>query len=1038
MIRLLALALLVGMALPLSAQTPTHLYDNESIEKKVEFIQNLRRKGYVPLARDFTDQLIKTAKQEEHLLLLKLEQARTVVALAKEEGPEQRMKLIGQARELFAPFLKSNPNSPAGAQARMEMARLFSMQAMLRLNRASAEEDPEIRAKGAKEARDLYDAANDEFEAAIKVFKDTNQKNEEVYGEFDRALNFVAKASAFIEPNENRQRALTVHNATLIFDKFAKDKESETGLLANAYLVKCYQEEDSPDKVNEHMIIVDGAKGPSAAKAQKLALYYAILYEKTRPKSDPAKSVIDRSNLWLQRFPTAKKSFEGEHLRYEQALGYLTLASRKTDGFKKEKYDKLKTNLKEKTDFETNLNNADKLAKELAAENGDFSERAKGLHSQVERIRILLEPSKSRASFDAALMNAKIRFSDAAAAKEPDASKIFRQGQDLLRVAITVGETEGVQPGKMHEAQYMLGQAYLSVNDGRRAAISFDALARATPPSKKGAEGAAQAIHLYKQFIEQENDEIARDLLFDLGDYVLRPDMKKLWGGDPIIGIALYTLAMDLYARDKHKEALDHLAKMPKDSLGYAYAQSQAVFIALAGRQNADADKRKAWTEAAKAALARLGPLPPGADGTTTLLWHSASLKGPEILYAEGAELLRANKIPEAEACYVGMAKMIAGIEAVFAKAGDRLAKDKKDKVGLAIQVLKKYSHLGAAEIEYRKGDYAKVGQWLGPVVAEVQKGDTNPKADILVPDIDVVGESINLVLRALIQLSDLDRAQNAYSLLIRIKPAGGEAHDSARFTRALIKDLSEQYEDMKSKKDAKFHATVARFEVFGDVMAKSLVYNAKPPKLPDIINMAKFFASLERFKKAADLFEVVPKPKFLDQPGLKATAEQENELYDYWDSQLEYGNMLRKSQDWAGANKLYNSIINHPNGRKQVFARKEKIHMYEDMGQFGTAQNQWVEFMKPLAKADLANNKTIQNLYFEAYYSKVVCLYKHSQSAKKDSDSYLNQAASQIVQLEFARDSTGWQLVGPKFVDFMEKEKKLKEAYEVAKSKRK
>src|SRR4029453_13320744 len=99
----------------------------------------------------------------------------------------------------------------------------------------------------------------------------------------------------------------------------------------------------------------------------------------------------------------------------------------------------------------------------------------------------------------------------------------------------------------------------------------------------------------------------------------------------------------------------------------------------------------------------------------------------------------------------------------------------------------------------------------------------------------------------------------------------------------------------------------------------------AKPPKLQDIINLAKFFASLERYKKAAKLFEAVPKPKYLDQPGLKATAEQKNEPYDYWDSQLEYGNMLRKSQDWAGANKLYNSILNHPNGRRQTFAKIEK-----------------------------------------------------------------------------------------------------------------
>src|SRR6185295_14690097 len=195
--------------------------------------------------------------------------------------------------------------------------------------------------------------------------------------------------------DELRKRSLTVDEARKIFEDFAKDHETTLGLLANAYLVKCQQELQDPPKVQQHLQIVESAKGEFAKPARKMAVYYDILGD--REKSN-FKKVIDKTNVWLQRFPAAKKSYEGEHLRFEQAVGHLTLASGMTDGFKKDKYDKMKLNAKDKSQFELHLTNADKLAKELAAENGDFSERGKGLHNQIERIRILVEPSKSLAS----------------------------------------------------------------------------------------------------------------------------------------------------------------------------------------------------------------------------------------------------------------------------------------------------------------------------------------------------------------------------------------------------------------------------------------------------------------------------------------------------------------------------------------------------------------------------------------------------------------------------------------------------------------
>jgi hypothetical protein len=1048
MIRSLALTLLVGMALPLSAQAQPRLFNDESIESKTEFLRNLRRKGYASLAKEFGDQLLKTAKEEE-IPILTLEQARTAVALAKEKGPGQRMKLLDEARASFEPFLKSNPNSAVGAQARLEMAALLSMQALMRLNKAhtpGAEE--ETRERFAKEARDLYDAADGEFGVAIKIFNDINQKKEGVLAEFDRALNMIEKAATYINtdnPAQNRKRAETVDAARQIFAEFAKDKETTNGLLANAHLIKCYQELQDPSKANDYYLIVTGAQGAAAAPAQRLARYYDILYDKARPtiKGDRLKSVIDRTNDWLQRYPAARKSYEGEHLRYEQALSYYTYASAATDGFKKEKYDKIKSNTKEKLTFDLNLNNADKLAKELQSENGDFSDRGAGLHALIERTRIVLE-NKGLASFESAMFIADDKFREAAAGKG-DAQKLFREGQSALRAAIAQGEKEGAPPSKLHDAQYLMGRAFLSVNDLRRSAISFDALARANPPSKKGAEAAGQALRLYKYFVDEENDVTAREYLHDLGDFVLAPTMARLWSGDPVIGVACHNLAMDYFAQEKHKEALAYLEKMPKDSLGYAFAQSQAVFIALSARKATEvADEKKAWMQAAKTALSRIGSLPTGADAATAQLWFNASLQGPEFLYADAAEHLKGAKLKEASDCYREMAKGIAAVEAVFAKEGDKLPADKKKQVGFTIEVLKKYAHLGAADIEYRKGNYEKVleDNMLGGLVKEIyEKGTKDPKGDIQVLEVQVVGESMTLVLRSLIQLGRLEQAKGAYVLMMRIKSASSQVQDNAKFSRDLIRDLGGQVEEMKKKNDPNLKVMLGKFTSFADALAKSLVYENKKFNSLDIENLARLYSSLDQFKKAADLFKVVPEPKFLNQTGLKATEEQEKELLSYWSLQLEYGNLLRKSKDYEAANKVYVGIMNHPNSRAQLAAKKEQIHIYEDRETYGPAIKLWKDFMDSLQRTGrLGQEKKLQEVYFDAYYHNALCFYKHSQLPKVIKDGkeqlYLNNAASLIYRLETSRDNLGWQLIGPRFLNYMQNEKKLKDAYEALKKK--
>ena len=88
-LRLLSLVLLV-VALPVRAQEP--------VESELDFVRKMRAKGYADLAKEYLDRM---QKRNDPALagILPLEQARTLLALAREKDPEQRVGIFNQARD---------------------------------------------------------------------------------------------------------------------------------------------------------------------------------------------------------------------------------------------------------------------------------------------------------------------------------------------------------------------------------------------------------------------------------------------------------------------------------------------------------------------------------------------------------------------------------------------------------------------------------------------------------------------------------------------------------------------------------------------------------------------------------------------------------------------------------------------------------------------------------------------------------------------------------------------------------------------------
>ena len=128
-LRLLSLVLLV-VALPVRAQEP--------VESELDFVRKMRAKGYADLAKEYLDRM---QKRNDPALagILPLEQARTLLAVAREKDPEQRVGIFNQARDFLKDYTQKNAGKPEAAEGTLELARLGTYEGQAILTKALRE-----------------------------------------------------------------------------------------------------------------------------------------------------------------------------------------------------------------------------------------------------------------------------------------------------------------------------------------------------------------------------------------------------------------------------------------------------------------------------------------------------------------------------------------------------------------------------------------------------------------------------------------------------------------------------------------------------------------------------------------------------------------------------------------------------------------------------------------------------------------------------------------------------------------------------------
>ncbi len=723
----LSVLVMSALLLPLG-----QLKAQESPDMELEFIRRLRGKGY----NDFALERIERLKKLGNPALagvLQLEQARTMLALAREGAGATAAVIRSRPRRAGSVRAEKSvrPGGSSGPSGDRPAGRLPGA---IAAHPCPARDDPAI----AKRAEQQFITAGQELDAAAKVLADlvanykspdsTKQelvvaqlKQDLLQARFDRSSNYIDQALTYLDISSdvaNRKRAEVVDQAKQAFTAIAEDGGA-TGLLAAAWLVKVNQEGQAPTEAEKYRRRVMDATGKAAQPAQRLARLFFMQGVMKNPtikldNSKKYKLIEDEGKKWLAAYPGYAKTPEGWAVRFELAQAQYYQAQ----GMAKDpKAPPTAAAL-------AIYNQAQKQFAAIAESDSNLAEKAKAYNVNISVMKMGEKTSVADLkTFDDCYLKAQVEMfsmkrisGELAGAAPKDKDSLEEKRKQHLREVIKA-LTRGIMladaktsPQSLDEARYFLATGYLLSGDYYRAAVAGEALGRSRPPTKRSPQAAGYAIESYANILQRDNADSNRQHLKELADYVLSPELQKNWATESVTGVARYQLAMLANKDNDYKEAIAQLDKLSPDFSGYIYAMGQLVFIAQEAREKAKTDAEKnAFAALARKAISRTPNLPGDADSNSAAMYFYAQLELPKFHYLDASTALEKKDLPKAEKLYGEMGKFVAELKVKLDKTPAKLSVETKDKLNFSMEVMGKYSRLGLAELDYRKGSYDKV-----------------------------------------------------------------------------------------------------------------------------------------------------------------------------------------------------------------------------------------------------------------------------------------------------------------------------------------
>lgn len=1059
---------------------PAVVLADESPVTQIKFARELRERHLADLALEYLTQLSKNPPPAL-APLLPLELAKARVGVALEKAPVERLALLTDARKDLEAFAKKGGRAEIAALTQMELARITHFQGQAYMGQAYRQEDEAARNEFAVKARQKFEAAGKELEAAEKELAKTSFTEQTAEAKLEQGKNLLDLANTYLntnKPEENKAMAEARTKAHRMFEELGKSADAplETKLLAVAWVIRTLQLTQEQTQAHDTFVrLMQLAQGPASIPAKRWARYFHLINIEKNPQVSEkgiakTKLVENLCLSWLRDYPSFHNTVEGMGVKFQLA-----------DAFLKEAQE-LMAKDKKSSQARDLLTKAEKLYQQVADSDSKLSDLAAeesfrlGIFRMGEGVAV-----NQLNTFKDCFIKARYemgQFGDtmkklAEAGNKEEKEKLLKQRKQQLETivaafnrAVQLGDQKAT-PQDIADARFYMAYTYYLAGDLYRAAVLGEFLARQEPPGKRSPAGANYAIQAYTNILSQHNLEANRDRLRDLGEFILK-ERGKVWAEDPVVPITRYQLAMVALREKKHDEAIALLKDIPKDFSAYTFSQCQLALTALAARNDAnDAKKKKAYRDLAMAALQRVATLPQGADSATAQMFFAAQMEQAKMMYEDAAERMKVD-VKDAAKKYEEMSKYSESLLKQFAESGDKIRGEAHDQIGAALASLAKYARLGVANLEYRAGQYDKVlsDKLTGDIVTAVSKqgaeilkaAEAQAKAkkskledediSIVLGDYRVTGDLLGLAMRASVQKGKLDDAKKILGLLQRLKGEGVDFDPNA-VLQGLIGELQQQVNEMRAKKEEKkLQETIKNFSAFLDALGQS-------KNLPTnmLFFLANCYGSLEQHQKAADLYVKVPRPPAIDpksavdpkaneqeQEKQKAALEKQKKDLQLWAFiQTLAAGEYRQAGDLKKAEATIKPVLEDPKSPVRLRAQKEwnQILMAKgDLESLKIALQEWGRLISnPGLKAQAGKNIKMKEFYFDCWYHFIDSWYRYSQLDKVRGTMYeqkfLERAANYIVQLETAPDQEGWRLLEANLQKLLQETPKLNEAYQ-------
>lgn len=603
--------------------------DRAGAEEAYErFLAGLKEQGLFDMALEYLNDmrgspLLSEAQKQQ----MSFDEGLVLVANARmENDAASKSKLLDQARDRFAEFIKNNPSNPNSANAELELGNVLverGRSLLFQANRPSNATKKDALLKEGREvleqAKKVFDEAEAKFSARSKEFKSFyDQKKEadkivardQVRGHLLTAQMLVAGVTQELAKSYAKGSAEYKKRMQEAAEKYKtlyeKHRRLLVGLMARLKEGECYQELGDTKRAIGHYETLLGQGDDLQLRPLKITALHLALQCLTSDNEKNYEGAVTRGDEWLDKaLPSDSRTPDGLGITYYTALAGKLLADSLTKPEDQTRKKGLLVAAKKQAQFVAKaavFNNpyrddAQQLYRKLLGSEGGEQKEPENFVEALERAKELLDRQQDKLT--AVKQAAELKDQANVPKYKTEAQQFGEQAIHYFKMALELRDDE-TPLDNVNIARYYL--CYLDFQGGNYydAAVLGEFVAKHYPKSQGGRQCAKIAMACWVQTYEaarkaKAKNNFDRDKMMEMADFI-----TSAWPGGEEADEAWSLLLQIAISEEQIDKALEYLGKIPGDSprRGDAELKSgQALWIAYQRAARRDAADRPPQAE---------------------------------------------------------------------------------------------------------------------------------------------------------------------------------------------------------------------------------------------------------------------------------------------------------------------------------------------------------------------------------------------------------------------------------------------------------